>query len=327
MHISRPIYRAATVACLFAFSALAANAQTFPNRQVRIIDGFTPGGATDVLARTVAEKLAVSVGQPVVVENRPGAGSNIGANVVAKASPDGYTMFVGSVGTLATSRSLYSKLQYDVLKDMAPVTRVGTGMYAIVANPSLPIKSISDLVALAKSTPGQVNYASSGPGSSTQLCVELLRRRAGIDVTQIVYKGAGDFLTGIMRGEVAFGCISVTAVKALIDGGRLTALAVTGQKRAPALPSVPTVAESGYPGFNMALTVGFFVPAATPKDVIERLNSEVRKVLGMADLRERFATQGIESSGSTPEELSAILSGEVAQWAEVIKAAGIRIEE
>lgn len=327
MHRARPLRRAAAFVCILAFTALVANAQTFPNRQVRIIDGFTPGGATDVLARTVAEKLTAGMGQPVVVENRPGAGSNIGANAVAKASPDGYTMFVGSVGTLATSRSLYSKLQYDVLKDMAPVTRVGTGMYAIVANPALPIKSISDLVAMAKSTPGQVNYASSGPGSATQLCTELLRRRAGIDLTQIVYKGAGDFLTGIMRGEVAFGCISVTAVKALVEGGRLKALAVTGAKRSPALPAVPTVAESGYPGFDMALTVGFFVPAATPKDVIERLNNEVRKVLGFADVRDRFAAQGIEANGSTPEELGAMLASEVTQWAEVIKAAGIRIEE
>ena len=327
MHITRPLRRAATIACLLAFTALAANAQTFPNRQVRIIDGYTPGGATDVLARTVAERLAVTRGQPVVVENRPGAGSNVGANSVAKSPPDGYTMFVGSVGTLATSRTLYSKLQYDVLKDMAPVARVGTGMYALVANPALPIKSISDLVAAAKSTPGKLNYASSGPGSATQLCSELLKRRAGIEVTQIVYKGAGDFLNGIMRGEVAFGCISVTAVKGLIDGGRLTALAVTGSKRSPVLPGVPTVAESGYPGFDMALTVGFFAPAATPKDVVERLNSEVRKVLGMAEVRERFAAQGVEANGSTPEELGAMLAGEVAQWADLIKAAGIRIEE
>ncbi len=327
MHITRPLRRAATIACLLAFTALAANAQTFPNRQVRIIDGYTPGGATDVLARTVAERLAVTIGQPVVVENRPGAGSNVGANSVAKSPPDGYTMFVGSVGTLATSRTLYSKLQYDVLKDMAPVARVGTGMYALVANPALPIKSISDLVAAAKSTPGKLNYASSGPGSATQLCSELLKRRAGIEVTQIVYKGAGDFLNGIMRGEVAFGCISVTAVKGLIDGGRLTALAVTGSKRSPVLPGVPTVAESGYPGFDMALTVGFFAPAATPKDVVERLNSEVRKVLGMAEVRERFAAQGVEANGSTPEELGAMLAGEVAQWADLIKAAGIRIEE
>jgi tripartite-type tricarboxylate transporter receptor subunit TctC len=210
---------------------------------------------------------------------------------------------------------------------MAPVARVGTGMYALVANPALPIKSISDLVAAAKSTPGKLNYASSGPGSATQLCSELLKRRAGIEVTQIVYKGAGDFLNGIMRGEVAFGCISVTAVKGLIDGGRLTALAVTGSKRSPVLPGVPTVAESGYPGFDMALTVGFFAPAATPKDVVERLNSDVRKVLGMAEVRERFAAQGVEANGSTPEELGAMLAGEVAQWADLIKAAGIRIEE
>lgn len=326
MHIARPLRLAATWACLFALTALAANAQTFPSRQVRIIDGFTPGGATDVLARTVAEKLTTSLGQPVLVESRPGAGSNIGATAVAKAAPDGYTMFVGSVGTLATSRSLYPKLQYDVLKDLTPVTRVGTGMYVFVANPSLPIKSIQDLVALAKSTPGQINYASSGPGSSTQLCVELLRGRAGMALTQIVYKGAGDFITAIMRGEVAFGCISVTAVKGQIDAGLLKALAVTGTRRAAALPGVPTVAESGYPGFNMALTVGFFAPAGTPRDVIERLNGDVRKALDLPDVRENFARQGIEASSSTPEELGGLLAGEVTQWAEVIRAAGIRME-
>lgn len=326
MHIATPLRLAAALACLVALGALPANAQTFPNRQLRIIDGYTPGGATDVLARTVAQKLTVTVGQPVVVENRSGAGSNIGANAVAKSAPDGYTMFVGSVGTLATSRSLYPKLPYDVLTDLAPVTRVGTGMYVLVANPSLPVKSVKDLVDLAKTTPGQVNYASSGPGSSTQLCVELLRRRAGINLTQIVYKGAGDFVTAIMRGDVAFGCISVTAVKGQIDSGLLRALAVTGTKRAAALPEVPTVAESGYPGFDMALTIGFFVPAATPRGVVARLNSEVRKVLDMEDVREHFALQGIESSGSSPEELGAIMAREVTQWTEVIKSSGIHLE-
>jgi tripartite-type tricarboxylate transporter receptor subunit TctC len=302
------------------------HSQTFPNRPLRIIDGYPPGGATDFLARTIASKLTASVGQPVVVENRTGAGSNVGANAVAKAPPDGYTLFIGSIGTLATSRSLYSKLPYDVMKDLAPVTRVGTSMLVLVVNPSLPVKSIKDLVALAKSRPGQLNYASAGAGTATHLCVELLRRRAGITLEHIAYKGGGSFVTAVMGGEAAFGCITITAVMAQINAGRLKALAVTGPKRAPALADVPTIAESGYQGFDVTTNFGLLVPAATPKDVIALLNTEVRKVLDMADVRESFATQGVVASASTSEELRAILAAEVTKWAEVIKSAGIQIE-
>jgi len=322
-----PKISVAALACLFAIAASGAHGQTYPNRQLRIIDPYPAGGQGDVLARIIAPKVSESVGQPVVVENRPGLAGNIGAEVAAKSPPDGYTLFMGTTVALGPSRSLYSKLPYDAIRDFAPVTRVGAGAYVLVVHPSLPVKSVKELVALAKARPGQLDYASAGgAGSGSHLSSELFRLRAGIDLAHVPYKGGPPAVVAVVSGETALGIMTVLAALGQINTGRMRALGVTSQQRMSLLPDVPTIAESGYPGFEVTPVAGLFVPAKTSKDIIARLNTEVRKVLDTSDVRERFATQGVVAGGSTPEELGAILAAEIEKWAKVIKAAGIRVD-
>jgi tripartite-type tricarboxylate transporter receptor subunit TctC len=313
-------------AFLLALVAPGAYGQTFPNRPLRIIDAFPAGGASDFLARTIGSKLSESLGQPVLIENRPGAAGTIGTHVAAKSPPDGHTLLMGISSAIAASTSLYSKLPYDVSRDFAPVTRVAAGGYVLVAHPSLPVKSIKELVALAKARPGQIKYASAGTGSGAHLCGALFRHRAAIDLAHVPYKGGAPLMTAVVSGESEVGCMTVATGLAQINAGRLRPLAVTSAKRTPALAHVPTVAESGYPAAEITITFGLYAPAATPKNIIALLNSEVRKILEMADVRERIAAQGVVANGSTPEELGAIIAAEIAQWAEVIKAAGIRLD-
>lgn len=317
----------AALACLLAIAASATHGQPYPNRTLRIIDPYPAGGQGDVLARIIAPKVSESVGQPVVVENRPGLAGNIGAEVAAKSPPDGYTLFMGTTVALGPSRSLYSKLPYDAVRDFAPVTRVGAGAYVLVVHPSLPVKSVKELVALAKARPGQLNYASAGgAGSGSHLSSELFRLRAGIELMHVPYKGGPPAVVAVVSGETALGIMTVLAALGQINTGRMKALGVTSPQRMSLLPNVPTIAESGYPGFEVTPVAGLFVPAKTSKDIIARLNTEVRKVLDTSDVRERFATQGVVAGGSTPEELGAILAAEIAKWAKVIKAAGIRLD-
>jgi tripartite-type tricarboxylate transporter receptor subunit TctC len=317
----------AALACLLAIAAFATHGQTYPNRPLRIIDPYPAGGQGDVLARIIAPKVSESVGQPVVVENRPGLAGNIGAEVAAKSPPDGYTLFMGTTVALGPSRSLYSKLPYDAIRDFAPVTRVGAGAYVLVVHPSLPVKSVKELVALAKARPGQLDYASAGgAGSGSHLSSELFRLRAGIDLAHIPYKGGPPAVVAVVSGETALGIMTVLAALGQINTGRMRALGVTSLQRMSLLPDVPTIAESGYPGFEVTPVAGLFVPAKTSKDIIARLNTDVRKVLATSDVRQRFDAQGVVASGSTPEELGAILAAEVEKWAKVIKAAGIRVD-
>ena len=322
-----PKISVAALACLFAIAASGTSGQTYPTRALRIIDPYPAGGQGDVLARIIAPKVSESVGQPVVVENRPGLAGNIGAEVAAKSPPDGYTLFMGTTVALGPSRSLYSKLPYDAIRDFAPVTRVGAGAYVLVVHPSLPVKSVKELVALAKARPGQLDYASAGgAGSGSHLSSELFRLRAGIDLTHVPYKGGPPAVVAVVSGETALGIMTVLAALGQINTGRMKALGVTSQQRMSLLPNVPTIAESGYPGFEVTPVAGLFVPAKTPKDIIARLNTEVRKALDTSDVRERFAAQGVVAGGSTPEELGAILAAEIEKWAKVIKAAGIRVD-
>jgi tripartite-type tricarboxylate transporter receptor subunit TctC len=314
------------LALLLAIAAPVALGQSYPNRPIRIIDAFPAGGAGDVIARIISPRFSEGLGQPLVVENRPGAGGNIGADVAAKSPPDGYTLFIGVTAVLAPSRTLYPKLPYDALRDFAPVARVGSSAYILAVHPSLPVRSVKDLVALAKANPGQLKYASGGVGSGQHLSGELFRMRTGIDPVHVAYKGGPPAVIAVASGETEFGFMSVPAGLAQVNAGRLRAVATTGVKRVPALASVPTVAESGYPGYEVTPVFGLFVPAATPRDIIALLNMELRKVVDTAEVRERFAAQGVVASGSTPEELGAILAAEIAQWAKVIKTAGIRVD-
>jgi tripartite-type tricarboxylate transporter receptor subunit TctC len=316
-----------SLACLLTAVATGANGQGYPNRSVRIIDAFPAGGAGDVLARIMIPRLSAGLGQPVVMDNRPGAGGNIGAEAAAKAPADGYTLFMGVTVVLAPSRSLYAKLGYDALKDFAPVTRVGSGAYVLATHPSLPVKSVKDLVTLAKARPGQVNYASAGGnGSGAHLCAELFRIRAGVNIVHIPYKGGPPAVTAVVAGEAETGFMTVTAGLGQIQAGRMRAIAVTSKARTPLLPEVPTIAESGYPDYEVTPVFGLYVPTGTPREIIARLNAEARKALDTSEVKERFAQQGVIAVASTPDELGAILASEIAQWAKVIKTAGIRLD-
>lgn len=321
----RMFVRSAGGLILAAFAGLAC-AQSFPAKPIRIIDGFPAGGGTDVLARIVAPKLMASLGQPVVVENRPGAGSNVGAEIVAKSPPDGHTLFVASSTSITVSATLYPKLPYSLAKDLTPVIALGSGSLVLIAHPALPAKSLKELVALAKARPGQINYGSAGIGSGTHLCVELFKDITGTNLVHVAYKGGAPLQTAMIAGEVQLSCVTLTAALPQINSGRLLGLAVTGPERSPSMPQVPTVAESGFPGAEVTTTFGLLAPAATPKPVIALLNREIRKIVETAEVRDRFAAQGVVAAPGTPEQFGAALNAEVEKWAKVIKSANIRVE-
>lgn len=308
-----------------ALGTSLASAQTYPERTIHIVDGFPAGGAADYLARVLGPKLTTSLGQPIVVENRAGAGGTIGAASVAKAAPNGYTLFMGSLTAMTASPSLYSKLPYDVTKDLAAITRVASGMVALVVHPSLPVKSVKELIALAKVRPGELKFASGGVGSGNHLAGELFRLMTAIDVQHIAYKGGPAAATAVVTGECELAFMSTAAGLGQIKAGRVRVLAVTGATRDLALPEVPTVKEAGYPSYEVPLNFGLFAPVGTPREIIALLNAEVGKALAMADVQKRFAVQGFVVAPSKPEELAAIVRADVAQWAKVVKAAGIRV--
>jgi tripartite-type tricarboxylate transporter receptor subunit TctC len=311
---------------LVPLAASDAFAQAFPTRPVRIIDAFPAGGAGDVIARILSPRLGEAIGQTIIVENRPGAGGNIGAEVAAKAPADGHTMFMGVSVVLAPSRSLYANLPYDALRDFAPVSRVGTGAYLLASHPSLPVKTVKDVVALARAKPGALNYASGGIGSGQHLAGELFKSRTGSVLTHVAYKGGPPAVAAVAAGESEIGFVTVTAGLGQVNAGRLRALGVSSPQRLPTMPNVPTIAESGYPGFEVTPIFGLYVPTGTPKEIIATLNAAVRKTLDNVEVRDRLATQAVVAGSSTPEELGRSLAEEIAQWAKVIKAAGIKIE-
>lgn len=298
---------------------------SYPSKPIRIIDGFPAGGGTDYTARLIGPKLTERFGQTVVVDNRPGASSNIGAEMVAHANPDGYTLFVASSTTLASSYSFFPKLGYDLLKDFSYVSRVAIGPYVLVAHPSLPVKSVAELVALARSKPRTIRYGSGGVGNSNHMIMELLQSRTGMELLHVPYKGGPPFVIAMTGGEVQIGFPSVAAALAMINAKRLNALAVASSKRLEVLPEVPTVAESGFPGFDVATGYGILAPHGTSAAIVKLLNVEIRKIVQMADIRAKFAEQGMEAAGSTPEEWRAMMEAETAQWARVIKDAHITV--
>ncbi|MGZ5163786.1 MAG: Bug family tripartite tricarboxylate transporter substrate binding protein [Burkholderiales bacterium] len=329
----RPGWGQATVgaerAAQLSFTCAAATPSTagaYPSRPIRIILGFPPGGSDDYLARIIGPKLSERMGQSVVVENRPGASSNIGAELTARATPDGYTLFLGPITTLAASRTLYPKLGYDLLKDFAYVTLVATQTNVLVAHPSLPAKSLPELVKFVRSKPGSVRYASQAMASGSHLAMELLKRQAGIDLLHVPYKGGGPAATAIAAGEVEVGFIALSAAVPMIEAKRFNALAVSSPRRLQALPNVPTVAESGFPGFRATANFGVLAPKDTPFSITRRLNSEIQTILRMDDVRAKFALQGMEAEGSTPEEFRASTEASAAQSARIIKEAKITLD-
>lgn len=318
-------YSAVVLALCAGSGALAQTADParYPARPVRLIVPFGPGGPSDLLARTVTQKMSEGFGQQVVTENRGGANGIVGVEAVARSAPDGYTLVMGTTGTHGINASLFSRLPYDTIKDFAPIARFGISNYVLVAHPSLPVRNVKELLRLAKARPGQITWASGG--GVTQLAAELFKHSAGVDVVIVPYKGNAPAVTATMSGEVSliFGGIAQSA--RLVDAGRLKAIAVSGTRRSPALPNVPTVAESGLPGFEAGSWYGLLAPAATPRPIVERLNREVLRVLKLPDVRQRLLAEAFEIPLDTPENFAAHIRADVPKWAKVVKAAGIKV--
>jgi tripartite-type tricarboxylate transporter receptor subunit TctC len=306
--------------------AQAALAQTgYPTRTISMVVGFAPGGGTDTVARIVAPKLAASIGAAVVVENRAGAGGNVATDHVAKAAPDGYTILLGNVGSLAVAPFLVAKLPYDPLRDLAPVTMAVVFANVLVVDPKLPIANLADFVKLAREKPGAISYGSSGIGGAGHLAGELLKQMAGIDIVHVPYKGGGPAMQGMLGGQVQ--AIFATPVSAggQIKAGKIRAIATTGTVRSPELPDVPTVAESGFPGYEALNWYAYLVPAATPRPIVDRLNAEIIAALKAPDVREQLARQGVEPQPGTPEALRKYMERELATWGRVVKEAKIEV--
>jgi tripartite-type tricarboxylate transporter receptor subunit TctC len=307
---------------------LAARAQAteYPNHPITLIVPYAPGGGNDVLARGVAEPMSKALGQPIVIENHGGAGGSIGTRQVAKSAPDGYTLGLGGTGTLAIDPTLYPNAGYDPRKDFAPVGLIATGPLIVLVNPSLPAHNVQELIALAKAQPGKLNYASAGKGSGIHLGTVLFADTAGIDITHIPYKGSGPALTDLLGGHVSIYFSSLPSAVGLVNDGKLRALGVTGLKRSPILPDVPTVAEQGLPGFEAVLHYGIVAPAGTPRPIVDKLNAALRAALNTDDVHRRIATEGAEPLPTTPDEYAADIDAEETKWSALVKKAGAKAD-
>lgn len=313
---------AAVLVATSLLAAVPAAAQTYPARPVRLIAPFAPGGATDVLARLAGQKLGERWGQSVIVENRVGAGGHIGSELASRAAPDGYTLLVAGTPN-AIGMSLYQKLGYDFAKDLAPANRIATYPSAIVVHPSLPAKNVKELIALAKSRPGQLNFGSAGVGSPNGLALELFKTMAKVSMVHIPYKGgSGQMVTELIAGQVQLASIGLPPAMPYVSSGRLRVIAVTGMTRSALLPNTPTVNESGLPGFDVTSWYGIFGPAALPKDIVAKLNSDVAAILGTQDLKDRLATLGAEPGSMSTEAFARYVREEISKWAKVVKESG-----
>ena len=308
----------------FTSSTRDAAAQGYPNRPVRLIVPYAPGGGTDILARALAPRVSEALGQTLVIENRPGAGGNIGADAVAKSAPDGYTLLMAA-NTIAINAGL-AKLPFDPLKDFAPVTMLATAPMLLLVHPSVNAKTTSELIALAKANPGKLNFSNAGNGTPQHLAEELFNRMAGVQIEHIVYKGGGPALQALVAGDTQAAVLTLAAAKPFVQSGRLRALAVATAKRSQTMPEIATVAETGVPGYEADLWYGIMAAAGTPRDVVLRLNDAFGKALAAADVRERLAAQGFEPAPGTPERLGDIHRDDVAKYGKLIRDAGIKGE-
>ena len=314
------------VVALLASAPALSWAQPYPSRTVRLVVPFTPAGTTDLVARLVAQKLTESLGQPVVVENRPGAGGAIGVEVVARAPADGYTLVMGHIGTFGINPALYPKLPYDPIKDFAPVTLVSTVPNMLVVHPSLPVKNVRDLVALARSKPHGLNYGSGGIGAASHLAVELFKLLTKTDMLHIPYKGAGPFLPDLIAGQISLAITGVPSLLPSVKAGRLRALAVGSAERLTLLPELPTIAEAGVPGYEATQWNGVLAPAGIREEVRARLHAAITAAMQTADAREQLARMGGVPFTSSPEEFTAYIKTEISRWSKVVKAAQLKPE-
>jgi tripartite-type tricarboxylate transporter receptor subunit TctC len=313
-------------ALVFALLPLAAAAQTYPTKPIRLIVAFPPGGSTDIIARLVAQKLGDRLGQQVVIDNRGGAGGTIGTEIAARAAPDGYTLTMGTTSTHVIAAGVYEKLKYDPLKDFIPLTLVASTPYLLVVNPQVKANTLKEFVALAKSQPGKLNYASAGSGTTTHLAMEMLKTAAGLELVHGPYNGNGPANVATVGGQVQALFGSMPAVLPQAKAGRLRPLAVGTAKRSPALPEVPTVAESGYPGFEVSLWLGFFAPAGTPRAITDRVSGELVKIAQSPEMKEQFERNGAEPATLMPAEFTKLIKSEIEKYVKVIKAAGVKAE-
>jgi tripartite-type tricarboxylate transporter receptor subunit TctC len=314
------------LAALAAIGITSALAQSYPNKPIRIIIAQAPGSATDVISRVVGNRLSEALGVPVVIDARPGAGGVIGTEAAARSAPDGYTLFMANNSTHGSNPAVYAKLPYDAVSDFAPISFVASVPYVLVVAPSLPVDTVQQLIALAKSKPGQLNYASAGNGSTHHFCGELLKSMAGIDMVHVPYKGSVPGIAGLLGGEVSLMFANVADIGSQIKSGRVKPLAVTVPKRAILLPDVPTMPEAGLPEFEISSWFGLLAPAGTPAPVIARLNAETAKVLGRSDVQATLAAQGLEVKPGSPEQFGAYIKSEIARFTKIAKAAGIKAE-
>ena len=333
MHHSHPTRRFAlgTIASAAVLGAgllinTTAMAQNYPTKPVTIIVPFAAGGTTDILARIIGQALTAELGQSVVVDNRAGAGGNIGGQVAAKAAPDGYTLFMGTVGTHAINASLYKKMPFDPIKDFAPLTRVANVPNLLVANPKQPFKTVKDLIAYAKANPGKVNFGSSGNGSSIHLSGELFNSMAKVDMVHVPYKGSAPAVTDLLGNQIGIMFDNMPSAIQHVRSGKLVPIAVTTAKRSPELPNVPTIAEAGVPGYEATSWFGLFAPANTPAPVVAQLNKAIVKVLAQPEVKKKINEQGAETYSETPEQFAAFIQAESAKWGKVVKESGASLD-
>jgi tripartite-type tricarboxylate transporter receptor subunit TctC len=318
----------AFVAAVGLWPALAvdASAQDYPTRPIRLVVPYPPGSGTDIVARLLAQRMSDDLRQQVFVENRPGAGATTGVTSVAKAEPDGYTILMADLGPLAMAPSFYRQLAYDPVKDLVPITQVAVLPFLLVVHPSVPARSVSELVALAKAKPGELNYASVGNGTAVHLATELFRQRAGIDVVHVPYKGSAPALTDLVAGRTSMMFVNVLSARSFVESGQLRALAIGTAQRSAVMPDVPTVAETGMPGFQAVVWFGLLAPAGTPQPIIDRLNAVAAKHLATPDFKQKLAEQAAEAVPSSSHEFSALIKAEIQTWAPVIRAAGVQLD-
>ena len=309
-----------------ALAASHALAQAWPTKPIKWIVPFAPGGTTDILGRTIGDKLGVALGQPVIIENKPGAGGGLGADFVAKAAPDGYTILGGTISTNAINTSLYKDLPYDPVKDFVPLTLIARVPNMLVVNNDVPAKNVAELVVLLKKSPGKYNFASSGNGTSQHLSGELFKSMAGVDMQHIPYKGSPPALQDVMGGCVTMTFDNITTAWPLAKGGKLRALGVTTAKRSPAAPDVPTLAEAGLTGYEVGSWQGVFAPAGTPPEIVKRLNTEIVKIINLPEVKEKLLLLGAEPVGNSLEEFTIFVKAEVVKWGDIVKKSGARVD-
>ncbi len=310
---------------LVLIQGVALAQQSYPNRPVRMLVGFPPGGTSDILARTISARLGAALGQPVVVENRPGASGNIAAEQVAKAAPDGYTLIMGTT-SLAISQSLYTKLQYDLVRDLAPVTQAANYTNLLVVHPSLPVTSVQELIALARAKPGTLNFGSAGNGTPPHMTGAMFNSHANVNIQHIPYKGGAPAITDLIGGQIVIMFDNVPPLFPHVKAGKMRPLAVTSLRRIAALPDIPTLDEAGLKGFDSVGWNGVFAPHGTPRDIVERLHTEIAKVLAIPEVRDGLIAQGADPVGNSPEAFGAWVKAEVQKWAKVVRESGARID-